>query len=104
MLVSRTRLIAVAMQNSEILECSFSITLLSRLSSGDSLLWVMKWVRGVSCDFSWLALEPVVGTRTLDCVEASSKFWVHQPGSGVAESEQSLGHLSKSNLVWELYF
>ena len=65
--------------------------------------------RGMSCVFSWLALEPAVHTHTLDFVEALSKFWIDQPGSRVAliffaESEQSLGHVSKSNLVWELYF
>ena len=38
----------------------------------------------MSCEFSWLALEPAVGTRILDIVEASSMFSVDQPGSGVA--------------------
>jgi len=83
------------MRNSEIL-CSFSVTLLSRLSSGNALPWVVRGVRSVSCEFSWLALDPAVGTRTLDFVQASSKFWVDQPGSRVAltffaESEQSSG-------------
>jgi len=72
--MSCTRLIAVAMRNSEILERSFSVTLLSRLSSGDSLPWVVKGVRGVYCELSWLALESAVRTRILDFVEASSEF------------------------------
>ena len=41
-IVSRARLIAVAMQNSEILVCSFPVTVLSRLSSGDSLPWIVR--------------------------------------------------------------
>ena len=60
----------------------FSVTLLSRLSSGDSLPWVVKGVRGVYYGFSRWALEPAVRTRILDSREASSKFWVDQPGSG----------------------
>ena len=57
--------------------------------------------------FFLLALEPAVGTRTSDVGEASSKFWVDQPGSLAAliffaECEQSSGHVS--NLVRELCF
>ena len=50
----------------------FSVILLSRLSSGNSLPW--KGFRGVYCELSWLALEPAVWTRILDSGEASSKF------------------------------
>ena len=71
--MSCTRLIAVAIRNSEILERSFSATLPSRLSSGDSLPWVVKGVKGVYCELSWLVLEPAVRTRILDFVEASSE-------------------------------
>jgi len=74
------------------------------LSSGDSLLWVVKGVRGVYCEFSWLALEPAVRTRILDSGEASSKFWVDQPGSRAAliffaESKQSSCHDDKTNVL-----
>jgi len=82
------------MRNSEILERSFSVTILSSLPSGDSLSWVVRGFKGMYCEFSWLALKPVVETRILDSGESSSKFWVDQPGSRAAliffaESEQS---------------
>ena len=78
--MSRTGLIAVAMRNSEILERSYSVTLLSKLSSGDSLPWLVRGVRGMYCEFSWLALMPVVETRILDSGEASSNFRFINPG------------------------
>jgi len=107
--MSRAWLIAVTMRSSGILEFSFSITLLSRLPSGDSLPWVLRGVTGVYCEFSWLAFKQAVGTRTWDPVESSSEFQLISRASGVpliffAESEQSSCHVIKSNLVWELYF
>jgi len=79
--MSRAWLIAVAMRSSEILEFSFPIALVSRLSSGDSLPWVVRGVRGVYCEFSWLAFKPAVGTRTWDPVEASSEFQLISRGA-----------------------
>ena len=107
--MSGTLLIVIAMRNSQILELSFSVTLHSRLSSGDSLPWVARGVRYVYCELSWLGLEPAVRTCILDYVEASSELWVDQPGSGVTliffcGSELSSCHVGKPNLVWKLYF
>ena len=105
-----TRLIAVAMRKSEILERSFfPLPFFQVCRLVIRCRWLVQRVRGVYCELCWLALEPAVTTRVLGSVEASSKFWVDQPGSrttliSFAESEPSSCHFGKPNSVWELHF